>query len=350
MSSIINNINNDNDKLLFLNDLEKRTILYNATITLRLVQSKMKKTIFVYSYPKVGSTSIVTSLRLYASHIYNIIHIHDELMLEILAGIKGISVNELILYTRKKLGHSVIVINIYRSPIERKISVFFEKISEYHFNTTSDQLCNHPTSKIINRFNRLYPHIGIGDKFIDKYDIAVPAKFNFQYKLAQIIDNDIQYISIRLKDSNIWGNILYPIIGIKINIVPDYESAHKPIKNIYAKFKQDYRIPIQYIDDIKRCPHFNYYYSSDEITKYLSDWFSKSTPIIPKTFTIPEIQLYNEISSDNQLHNTVQQHHYRDNGCLCNVCFTKRKQIITKIRNGILLNNNDIVVHNFRKR
>ena len=43
---------------------------------------KLKNYIFIYTPPKVGSTSLVSSLRLALCHKYKIIHIHNDIMLE----------------------------------------------------------------------------------------------------------------------------------------------------------------------------------------------------------------------------------------------------------------------------
>ena len=54
--------------------------------------------IFIYTPPKVGSTSLVSSIRICASDKYSIIHIHDEIMLNFYTGINSITVNEIIQY------------------------------------------------------------------------------------------------------------------------------------------------------------------------------------------------------------------------------------------------------------
>jgi hypothetical protein len=42
----------------------------------------------------------------------------------------------------------VYVIDVYRSPIERKMSEFFEKIADMHFNTTEENLNNYKELKM----------------------------------------------------------------------------------------------------------------------------------------------------------------------------------------------------------
>ena len=60
-------------------------------------------------------------------------------MLHVLGNVKGITVNEIIQYN-KYLGKDVYVIDVYRSPIERKISAFFEKVGAYHFNNIDENV------------------------------------------------------------------------------------------------------------------------------------------------------------------------------------------------------------------
>jgi hypothetical protein len=118
--------------LLKKDELEKVNELLN-------IKKNNNKLIFIYSEPKVGSTSIVTSLRIFCSNKYSIIHIHDETMLKVFTHIDNVSVNEIILYN-KYLNKEIYVIDVYRSPIERKISAYFEKIGAYHFNNTDENI------------------------------------------------------------------------------------------------------------------------------------------------------------------------------------------------------------------
>ena len=117
-------------------------MLKQANEMLNINKHNYNKLVFVYSAPKVGSTSIVSSLRLFCIKHMDIIHIHDEEMLQVLSHIKGITINELIIFN-KYLGKDVYVVNIYRSPIERKISAFFEKVGSYHFNTSDQNINNY---------------------------------------------------------------------------------------------------------------------------------------------------------------------------------------------------------------
>jgi hypothetical protein len=289
--------------------------------------------LFVYSTPKVGSTSIVSSLRIFGITKINIIHIHDEEMLKVLGNISEITINELILYN-KYLGKDVYVINVYRSPIERKISVFFEKIGSFHFNNQDDIVNTYNIIKVIERFNNIFPWIGIGDHFMDKYNIQIPKTFDYNNKYTLVIENGIKYITLRLKDSNEWGNILTNILGFKINIIKDYESSNKPIRDLYNLFKSSYKIPKNLLDEQMNDIYLKYYYSQAEIQKYYNEWLIKSTTL-RNSYTKEQFMLYEQITIENSYFEKIQLDHYFDEGCICSACCIKRVETISKIIRGV---------------
>lgn len=322
----------------FVKDYIKLPLLIKANENLKL---KHNKIVFVYSAPKVGSTSIVSSLRLFALNMYDIIHIHDEDMLRVLGNINGITINEIILYN-KYLGKEVFVIDIYRSPVERKISTFFEKIGSYHFNNYDNVVNKYNITRVINRFNKIFPHIGLGDHFIDKYNITVPQHFDYLNKYLLVNENGISYIKLRLNDAHSWGQILTNIFKTKICIVKDYESANKPIKDLYNMFKSVYKIPKNLLDDLMNCKYLNYFYSPEEKKQYYNEWLSKSTVPI-ETYTNDQYAVYNEITMENCHLDCVQLEHYMDEGCSCKACNVKRRNVSIKIMNGILVT--DKIIH-----
>ena len=76
----------EENKFEFIKHPEKMQKLNEANNLLNITRHPQNnKLVFVYSAPKVGSTSIVSSLRLFGIDKVNIIHIHDEEMLKVLA-------------------------------------------------------------------------------------------------------------------------------------------------------------------------------------------------------------------------------------------------------------------------
>jgi hypothetical protein len=317
----------------FIKNPKKLELLIKTNELLNVNKNQHNKLLFVYSTPKVGSTSIVSSLRIFGITKINIIHIHDEEMLKVLGHISEITINELILYN-KYLGKDVYVINVYRSPIERKISVFFEKIGTFHFNNQDDIVNTYNIIKVIERFNNIFPWIGIGDHFIDKYNINIPKTFDYTNKYTLVNNNGIKYITLRLKDSNEWGNILTNIFGFKICIIKDYESSNKPIKNLYNLFKLLYKIPINLLNEQMNDNYLKYYYSEEEIKNYYNEWLIKSTTV-RNSYTKEQFMLYEQITIENSYFEKIQLDHYFDEGCICAACCIKRVETISKILRGI---------------
>jgi hypothetical protein len=298
-----------------------------------LTVQKNKNLIFIYSPPKVGSTTLVTSIRLYAPNMFTVLHIHDEKSLKIMCGLENITVNDIIQYNRS-LGKNVWVIDIYRSPIEQKISDFFEGICIHHFNTTQENIVTYDIQKIVNRFNNLFPHLSTGDHYRDKYNIQselIPESYDFENQkyLSITSTNGTKYIKLRLKDSGQWGQILSSILGKNIKIVSDYETANKPVINeLFKKFKETYKIPKNLFDLIKNCPKLNYYYSEQERTAYLDTWSNNMAPDIHEPYTDSEYTLYTAITRENQHINEIQRAHYIYDGCNCKACLIKRNRMI----------------------
>lgn len=331
----------------FINNNEKMTLLARVNDILNINNSPLNKLIFVYSGPKVGSTSIVSSLRIFGTNKFNVIHIHDEEMLKVLGHVNGITVNEIILYN-KSLGKDVYVIDVYRSPIERKISAYFEKIAAYHFNNTDDNVNNYNIQKIINRFNKVLPYLANGDHFIDKYNIPIPDQFDYQNKYLLIINNGIKYIKLRLKDTSSWNDILTNLLGTQIGIVKDYESINKPIKDLYLAFKSTYRIPQNLLNEIIVDKYFKYFYSPNEQADYFKQWQQLSTSSFV-SYTPDQFKMYEELSLENSHIDYIQLNHYMDEGCNCKACNIKRFSVANKIISGAQLTLLDHIKHDEAK-
>jgi hypothetical protein len=293
---------------------------------------KNKNLIFVYCPPKVGSTSLVTSFRLCALNKYTIYHIHDELMLKVLCGIENLTVNEIIQYN-KYLGKNVYVVDIYRSPIEHKISVFFEKAASYHLNNTEEKVNAYPLVKVVDRFNNLFPHLNRSDYYKEVYNIPFPDSFDFERKFLLQEINGIKYIKLRLKDAGEWDSILNNIFQTTVKIVKDYETEKKPIKDIYKQFKENYKIPSNFFQLLENCNELKYYYSPEERIEYLNSWGSRQTEA-STPFAENEYILYNKITLENQHIGEVQRNHYIDVGCSCVGCTRKRRVMVYKLSIG----------------
>jgi small nuclear ribonucleoprotein (snRNP)-like protein len=257
-------------------------------------------------------------------------------MLGVLTGfdnIHNITIKDIIEYNAF-IGKNVYVIDVYRNPIERKISEYFEILANFHFNNIENNMNKYNLDLIMNRFNKIFPHIAEGDYFMEKYSINIPCEFDFNKKYLLVIKDNIKYVKLRLMDSIDWGKILSQILDTEIIIIKDYETQNKIIGNLYQSFKNNYKIPSNFLEEIQNCRYFNYYNSEEEKIRYLNNWNNKKTSSF-KSFTEMEYILYREISTENQFYNFIQRNHYLDFGCICKSCFGKRKEIFNKIKRGI---------------
>jgi hypothetical protein len=293
--------------------------------------------VFVYTPPKVGSTTLVTSLRVSLNKNYNIIHIHDEVMLSVLTGINGVTINDILTFLSSK-GKQVYVIDVYRTPVERKMSEFFEKISPYHFNNTEENISQHYTmERIANRFNCLFPYLEQGDHYFQRYGIPEHdiVAFDFTKKFSLQTWNHVTYIKLRLCDSTRWSSILSSIFRADIVIISDYKTEDKGVGALYKRFKEYYRLPINFHSMIAEDKYLRFYYNEEERKRYLTLWQARVASTNPFTpFTESEYAFYMRLCLENQFINDIQEEHYIDNGCCCVYCTKKRKELFVRAKNG----------------
>ena len=243
--------------------------------------------IVIYCPPKVGSTSLVTSLRLCCSDKFMIFHTHEDSLFKFENELnKDLTISD-ILKNNNIIGNNLIknnrkiyFIDIYRSPIERKISQFFEEISLYHFNNLEDNIANYNVNKIIKRFNDIFLHIGSEDYYTSRYKLKKPKNFDFEKKYLKYSNNDITYIKLRLIDAKYWGKILTEILNTEIIIVPDHETKNKKIGLLYDNFIKNYKLPKNYYNEIFNCNLLKYYYTEIERKEYLDKWKLKNRTIL----------------------------------------------------------------------
>jgi hypothetical protein len=288
--------------------------------------------IFIYTPPKVGSTTLVTSLRVSMGKSYNIVHIHDEIMLSVLTGINNVKINDIIYFLARN-GKNIYVIDVYRTPVERKMSEYFEKLSPYHFNNTEENIVKYSMQRITDRFNKLFPHLENGDHYFEQYNIEEPIPFDFEKKYTLQEINNIKYIKLRLCDSELWSSILSNIFKSDIIIIHDYKTENKGIGELYRSFKRKYILPVNYVELIQKCKYFNFYYNKEERNMYLQSWCQKLAPIFTP-YTEIEYKFYINLCLENQYIYDIQIDHYIDNGCFCKYCTDKRKEIYFKAKSG----------------
>ena len=155
-------------------------------------------------------------------------------------------------------------------------------------------------------------------------------------KFLNVKCNNINYIKLRLKDSNKWGQILSKLLDTEIIIVSDYQTNNKTIGELYSKFKKEYKLPVNYFEMIKNDKHLLFYYSEEERNQYLKLWDNKLGDSVI-SYTESEYLFYVNLNLENQIYNDLQPEHYIDDGCLCKLCSLKRRQLFEKAKKGITI-------------
>lgn len=312
------------------------------------VQSKL---LLVYCPPKVGSTTVVSSTRLSASDKYLVIHLHDDSVLryfdkDVDKKIYESEVESEIIHKPlmikfieevSKIFTKVIVLDIYRNPLEQMISNYFENLQKLHFNNTEDNISNYSVSLLIRRFNNIFPHILCEDYYRTKYGFNLDElqnNFNYINNYIRVIKENVEYVKIRMNDSENWGSILTEILNVPITIFKDYETKNRPIKTIYETFKMEYKLPCNYVEILTELPDINNYMNEPEKLEYIEYLNNISSPEIWEPYTKHEYDLYISISLENQIYGCIQYHHYKDDGCLCIACKNQRNIVLSKIRSN----------------
>ena len=137
----------------------------------------------------------------------------------------------------------VYIIDSYRTPIERKISGFFNNINHY-FPNFKDV----PIKELINFFNKQtiftseeYHPI---DEIISYYNLESFKTFDFENKYNICKKNNIHFIKIRFNDILHWNEILSKIFNRDISIIKDNDS----IDNTYISTEYiDFKIKVFFI-------------------------------------------------------------------------------------------------------
>ena len=267
-----------------------------------------------------------------------VFHTHEQKIADLLNDkVNIINVNDILknnLFYNTKLNRyrKIYVIDIYRTPIERKISDFFQNICDFHFNNTEENISTYSIDRLIKRFNDIYPYFNNDDYFNDKYDLNFKIeKFDFDKKYILYVQNDVTYIKLRLSDSNEWSTILTEILGTSITITNDYKTLNKNIGAKYEEFKSQYKIPENYYNVLINNKQLSIYLTENERNNYLEYWGNKIFNMhIP--FSDNDYGIYKLICSENKYYNSNNfDIHYSDDGCICNDCSSKRAQLNTKI-------------------
>jgi len=171
---------------------------------------------------------------------------------------------------------TIYIIDSYRTPIERKISSFFQNINKHVPDYEKKSI-----KELIQLFNKNFlielENYKSIDELFQHYKLPFFKNFDFKNKYNILEKGNIKFVKIRFSDIGSWGNILKNIFNKNITIHNDNLSIQKPTNNVYNEFKSLYKIPKNSLHKIlEKDDDFKIYCTIEEQTKYIKYWESKS--------------------------------------------------------------------------
>lgn len=171
---------------------------------------------------------------------------------------------------------TVYIIDSYRTPVERKISSFFQNITLH----VPDYMSKTVT-ELINIFNSVYvdtiEEYHSINEVLTHYNAPLFTEFDFKNKYNKLRHGNIVFIKIRFADINEWESILNNAMGTSIVIHNDNLTDNKKINKLYTEFKKEYKVPKSYLDNILSSDtEFKIYNTPEEQLNYITYWTNKS--------------------------------------------------------------------------
>ena len=206
--------------------------------------------IFTYCGGKCGSSTLqntfinngFTSRHVHDNHYYTIYLKNDHTIFDVID-------------SSCKIDKDIFFFDSYRSPIERKISSFFQNINENLVNYKELSV-----EEIIHIFNErpiyeLEEYHSINE-VLEHYDIPLFDTFDFEKRYNIVKKDNKVIVKILFKDIENWSSILSEILGKEITIHNDNISENKEYFNLYKEFKEKYRVPLPYLENLQNDREF----------------------------------------------------------------------------------------------
>ena len=219
--------------------------------------------VFVFCGGKCGSSTLVQT---FTNIGMNSIHVHGEehykKKQQRIGSLAGVPLFSLI--DRSRQVEPIIVIDSYRTPVERKISSFFQHLK-----------VDKPIPELVDmfnaQFNQLENYHSINEVF-DHYNIKRFSSFDFTKRFVAKREQNMVFVKVHFDDISRWGAILSKALGRPIALVADNLSSNKQYHATYTLFKQENRLPPEFLSSIEHDPEFTIYNTPQERTAYLEKW------------------------------------------------------------------------------
>lgn len=164
------------------------------------------------------------------------------------------------------------LIDSYRTPMERKISSFFQ-----HIERDVPDYKNKTCKELIDFFNtnylaRLEEYHSI-NPIMKEYGVELFDSFDFKKRYVIKEKGNLVFVKILFSDINEWGSILSSIFNKNIVLHSSNLSSKKDYYSIYNEFKNKYTTLKSYIDNIlKNDREFKIFNTPEQQDMYIKKW------------------------------------------------------------------------------
>jgi len=226
--------------------------------------------IFVYCGGKSGS---MTLYQTFVAAGYKTIHLHSNSYWKGMHN-KPYSIFDVVDNSSKN--KKVYIIDAYRTPIERKISSFFENKDIFVPNLFETYTLEQGIQLFNNKFlNTIETYQSI-DEIMNYYQIPLFDTFDFEKRYNMVEKDNKIFVKILFADIGRWDTILSQIIGKPINLVSDNLTKNKYYVWGYEEFNKYYRVPLTYLQSLESDKNFLIYCSKEQKSAYIQKWMSRT--------------------------------------------------------------------------
>ena len=223
--------------------------------------------VYIFQMGKVGSASLLNTLREnYSGHVFHV-HSHNKLS----------KFQKQLVEFRKFLHLPVYVITPIRDPISRNVSAFFQNFERFTGNKISDRPWNADQLKMLflEKSDHAYAlewcdqhlHRFLG---IDVYQKTFPV----QRKSSVFRDGSLKLLVYRTDlDRTEQLKTISDFLGIQLKewIISNV-SVEKDYGNSYRLFIQNVKLPEPYISEMKNSTFFHHFWTEDERSDLCEAW------------------------------------------------------------------------------
>jgi len=223
--------------------------------------------IYIFCGGKCGGTTLAKTFTL---NNYKTIHLHGFDYV----GLYSSDIDILNIHdTMDSCKEDIFIIDVYRTPIERKISGFFHNIDlflpNFKMMTIEDIIDFFNISYLIENENA-HPI----DEALTYYNVPLFTEFDFGKKYNIIKQSNKIFVKLLFKDIHNWDTILSEIIGKQIIMYNDNLTINRDIGSLYEAFKLKYKVPKNYLNMLDN--EFKIYNTIEDQDNYIKKWSEKS--------------------------------------------------------------------------